>query len=220
MITAANRQQARLGGAPPVLVGTRSAQFGAGGTVTIDYPDGTVAGDLIILVCGADVGSATFTATGFTTIYETSALSISGCHAGFYYKVAGAETSVTVSNSAGTTKGGCAIISYTSAAYGGSDGGGYTAPNSSPPNSGAVTAAVDDIVLAAVVVDEGPSITAIPSGYTERINVLLGSVSSGVTIGVADKAITSAGSEDPGAWTTAAPGGAICIYITILITGV
>ena len=217
MITAANRQQARLGGGPPVLVGTRSARFGAGGTVTIDYPDGTVAGDLIIVVCGVDANTATFTATGFTTIYEPAAGGGSG---GFYYKLAGAETSVAVSNDAGTTKGGCAIISYTSAAYGGSDGGGYTVPNSSPPNSGAVTAAVDDIVLAAVVVDEGPSITAIPSGYTEQINVLLGSVNNGVTIGVADKAITSAGSEDPSAWTTAAPGGATCIYITILITGV
>ena len=218
MITAANRQQARLGGGPPVYVATASAQFSAAGTVTLNYPTGTVEGDLIIAAVGQDAFESTFTITGWTVIYAPGGTA--GGTGAYYYKIAGAETSVSVSSSAATNRGGVVLTTYTSAAYGGSDGGGYTAPNTSPANSGAVTAAVDDIVLAAVVVDEGPSITAIPSGYTEQINVLLGSVNNGVTLGVADKVITSAGSEDPSAWTTAAPGGATCIYITILITGV
>ena len=216
MITAANRQQARLGGGPPVYVATASAQFSAAGTVTLNYPTGTVEGDLIIAAVGQDAFESTFTITGWTVIYAPGGTA--GGTGAYYYKIAGAETSVSVSSSAATNRGGVVLTTYTSAAYGGSDGGAFS--TTTVPNSGAVTAAVDDIVLAAVVVDEGPSITAIPSGYTERVNVLLGAASNGVTIGVADKAITSAGSEDPSAWTTAAPGGAICIYITILITGV
>lgn len=172
-------------------------QANSSGNSTVNYPAGTAEGDLLFLVGGQNISSGSFTTpSGWTFL---SARSASGYSAELYWRIAGAETSVTL-NSSGGANGGAALFVYKG-----------TAPDSinvtlvenaftSNNNPGAVTAQADSIVAVAIVLSVSTYTITPSSGYTERADDQAWGAGGG-RIGFFDKAITVDGSENPGATT-------------------
>ncbi len=183
----------------PVVVATRTASFTTASTGTITLPAGTTTDDHVLIAVGSDGGTdITCSSSGWTRL-AYGAPGTAG-YALFTKKIG---VSVDTSASfAGLATASCANAVTIRSSSGIIALAGYHS-SSSAPNPPAVDTQQNATTVVAIgfLDDVSTTATAAPSGY---VNASYSTVASGFQVMLATKAVATAGTEDPGAWTVSA----------------
>lgn len=185
------------------VVGTAENATNNGGDTTVTLPT-LSSGDVVVGAGG--LGGAI--STGYTTVHQGAGNNTSGTSRILAYKVMGGTPDTTFTG-AGTGSASSATA-YVSICYSGVDtgtvedatatetaAGSGSAPNS--PNIDTVTDNARVISFGTNAVND-TSVTA-PSGYGNQVDAAQDETVDDITVGLADKTVSPAGSENPGAWT-------------------
>lgn len=183
----------------PVVVATSTASFTSSTTGTITLPTGTTTNDYVLIGVGSDGGTdITCSSSGWTRL-AYGAPGTAG-YALFLKKIGGSVD--TSASFAGLATASCANAITIRSSSGLIALAGYHSSGSAPNPP-----AVDTLQNATTVVaigfldDVATTATAAPSGY---VNASYSTVASGFQVMLATKAVATAGTEDPGAFTVGA----------------
>lgn len=163
-------------------------------THTINYPEGTQDGDLVICFFGTGLNGASITVTGFTTIFANA---YSGATAGIYRKTVSGESSVTATMSSSTGTAGGSLIVIRNGSYAAYD---VDAPSNSEIDPPSLSANIGDIVATFGMSATSTAVTGIAeSGYT--VSSAQATAVRNMPFVVGYKLTTSSGTEEPPAYT-------------------
>lgn len=190
------------------LVGSTSAAITAGaGTQDITLPGSPIEGDLVLVCTTADVSCANVITTSGYTVPENGTGANPG--ANFGYKVLGStpDTIVTIDQDATLLR--ATVVQVWRGGYAPQIlDAAITSPatgTSANPNSDSITTVNADSLVVTIshLDDDDATVTTTPTNYSNTLSVNTGQSSTtiGSTSSIASRVLTTAGAEDPGAWT-------------------
>lgn len=165
---------------------------------------GAQSGDVIVAVqSNSDTGAIP---SGYTSFLDGAILG--SAHLTASYKVlSGADSSVAfpagyLSGSYGTA-GGCLLLRSVNATPIDATATKVEAQNGGQPDSPSITTVTNGALVISIfggLIDSLDATYTEPSGYTKQVDIL-GDSTYDFGLGIATKTVTSAGAEDPGAWS-------------------